>query len=196
MIETKQSSFSDPALINTFIFAMLSFVFWASMTGRFSDGALLGCALIQLGSYATFLISSYIFMHRSQGFAGGLNLVFATCFAGVGGLLNLGAYFCSLYKLPFDGKPGAVVFLVCGLLLLITLPAIKDVPWIGFITNVLSAVGLIIDSFTVFGFLPSIGISVAGWIFCAIGVLCFYTDIVLFCGESNIKLPLGKSLFK
>lgn len=196
MIETNKSTFSNPGLINTFIFTMLCFIFWGNMTGKFSDGALFACALIQLGCYATFLISSYVFMHRSEGFAGSLNLVFATAFAGVGGLSNLGAWFCSINHLPFDGKPAALVFLLSGFILLFTLPGIKGAPWTGFLTNAIAAVGIILLSLAGLGLLPSVCITIAGWMFFVIGVICLYTDIVLFYGECNIELPLGKSLFK
>lgn len=188
---------ADPSPGVSFIFALLCFVFWLSMTGRLDDGANLTMGSIQVACFVFYTISAVIYFKQGLAVAGNTYVVFATCFGGIGGFTNIASYIANLNGLPFDTKATGVVNLLAGLFLLMQLfSMLYTADKVTFGIYVTAGLALTGSGLIVLGLLPMGLMPLCGWGLFMTGILGSYGIAAAMYGFNGYKFPMGKPFLK
>ena len=167
-----QASGPTPIFGAIMVFTTVAFLFWGNVIGLFGPEGTLTIGIIILCLVPLFVISAReLVKNKALYFAGNIQLIFCFYFATVSGVINV------LQGFGVTISPVALGthFLIAGLLLLFTLPALKHASKIDLLINLLSAIALIIFFIGVCGVATVVMNIICAWIFFVIGCLGLYT---------------------
>ena len=179
-----------------FIFSTLCFLFWGNLTGRFPKDATLAMGCVQLGVVIAYHLCSAKVINTGDSFNGNIFMVFSAFFGGVGGLNNVVAGLAQTYGWNYDGYLMGYVWMLCGIFLLMILPACLKDPVLVFILYAVFGVALIILGLVIIGRLPGSLSSVVGWMLFAGGVMGLYMTANGMLGFAGINVPMGPPIKK
>jgi len=186
----------NPAGTLCFMFATLSFLFWANMMGFLGPDAQIVLGLIQLGVYGAYHICSQDLYKIGAGFDGTVFMIFAAMFAGVGGLMNVGGAICAFVGMPFSAVTPGVIWLMSGLILLLVLPSAAKSPLVGFLFYIFGGVGLVLMGLLVLGFLGAEFVQPIAWLLFCAGACGLLVSVATMNGFNGINIPLGPVISK
>lgn len=193
----EKENYADASPTIVFIFTMLCMMFWAQFAGICQAETTLFLGLIQLGCWPAYLIGSNIVLSRGDTVSGNIYLIFATCFGGIGGLVNLFIYLSGIFGWPADHSIVGFVWIWAGAATLAAAMCIRKSPWVGFMVFLLAVFQLEIMGFVTLGILTaSIWTVIAKWLCLVIGIGGFYTMISGLLSFGGVHLPQGKPIFK
>lgn len=186
---------ASPTIV--FIFSMLCVMFWAQFAGVCSAETTLFLGLIQLACWPSYLIGSSVVLSRGDAVSGNIYLIFATCFGGIGGLVNLFTYLCGVFGWPLDNSIVGITWIWAGIATLAITICIRKAPLVGFLVFFLAVFQLEIMGFVTLGVLTApIWTAIAKWLCLIIGLGGFYVSLAGLLSFSGITLPQGKPLIK
>lgn len=180
-----------------FAFANLSFLFWAAMMGFFGPNTalLLGCC--QLGVYGCYHISSSMLIKRGAAWDGNVFMIFASMFAGCGGLLNVTTGICGYLGVPIATQLPGILWLSSGIILMLLCPGVRRGPAAGFLFYVAGGIGLILQGLCTLGLIPMGPLYiVSAWCFFVAGVLGIWVVTGTMYSYIGTHISLGRPLFK
>lgn len=192
----KYVSMGEPGPTMLFIFTMLTMMFWGMYTGFFDASAVLLLGLIQLACFPAYIFGGIAYILKGDSISGNTYLIFATCFGGIGGVSNLVSYISTLNGIPVESKIVGLVWLWSGLILIPIVASMRKGPSIPFVVFTLGALELILMGLMDLGFIPLAATNIVLVCFASVGIGGFYCSAVNLFSFGNIKLPLGRSLFK
>jgi hypothetical protein len=196
-MDNQQQKWASAGPTLNLIFSILSLIFAGMFLGFLNESAAFILGLIQIGVWPTYLIGSVIMLQSGDMVGGNTFLYFATFFGLVPGLVTVGTYFAQMYGWPFDPTTLGIMWLSVGLILTFTLPAFAQTPSLNF--AVLACAGIAID-FIGLGYLnivpPSISNIISGVLLAFVGIGGLYLSVAGILEGANIKIPVGKPLFK
>lgn len=187
---------ADAGPVLDMVFAILSFVFWASGTGRLGEGSVLAIGLLQLGVFATYTVGGTQLLKRGNGFGGNCFLLFGALFGAGGGLTHIGMAVAAAMGQPLDGKVLGLSFLICGIFLLFMLLGLAYTNLVNFLLFLSAGLGVLGFGLTGTGVLPGSFNVTAGWILFAAGCIAAYNSIAGMLGFLGVKLPMGAPIAK
>ena len=185
-----------PATTLCFIFTNLSFMFWLANTGYFGEGAGLILGLCQIGFFPAYIIGGVLLIKENDGWNGNIFMIFATFFGATAGITSAASYLLTVLNVTYDITPTNVCWILCGVLLIGSLPGIRDWPWTYFMIFFLAGVALILMGLGGFGILGAWSIPASGWVFLPVGILGIYCAIAGMNEHAGSPMPLGRPLFK
>ena len=198
-VEGKQTiADSSPSLC--FAFAVLSFLFWGGILGKFGDNSssvtlLLGCC--QLGVYCVYHLSSALLLKAGQAWDGNLFMIFAGMFAGCGGLLNVTTGICGYLGLEVATQLPGVLWFLSGIMLFFLCPGVRKGPAAGFLFYIFGGVGLTIQGLCTLQLIPMDGFyQFAAWCFFIAGSLGLWVVVSTMYSYKGVNVTLGRPLFK
>lgn len=193
----EKERYADASPTIVFIFTMLCMMFWAQFAGICSAETTLFLGLIQLGCWPSYLIGSHIVLSRGDAVSGNIYLIFATCFGGIGGLVNLFTYLSGVFGWLADNSIVGITWIWSGIATLAATICIRKSPWVGFMVFLLAVFQLEIMGFVTIGILTApIWTEIAKWLCLIIGIGGFYTMLSGLLTYGGIYLPQGKTIFK
>jgi len=179
-----------------FIFSTLSFLFWANILGYLGPGGSLAVGVVQLAVYGSYLAGSVILFKRGDDFDGNVFMVFAAFFGGVGGVLNVGSTISAMLGLPFSPQVGGICWILVGVFLLACSPATLRSNIVDAGVYVLAALALLTLGFTIIGFLPTVGLTVAAWLLFVVGILGVVLTASILGSIIGYRIPLGPAILR
>ena len=144
------------------------------------------------------MAGAILLLKSGSAFEGNVFLIFAGFFAGAGGLSNIFAGLSANLGWGFSSTAPGICWVLCGILLLAVIPAVRKNPKAGFIFYIFGGIGLIVMGLTTLGILSACWNTVAAWSFFIAGTCGLIVTISVmndFCGVKNFP-PLGKPFFK
>jgi hypothetical protein len=167
----------DPLSAMLFIFALITILYWASFAGVFKGKAELVVGLIQLACFPGYTIGATLFYLKGDTVSGTIFMIFATMFAGVGGVANIATHFSNINGWGLDGTVTALPYLFSGIILIPFCAMMRKVPIIQLLMFVDATIFLIIFPLVVLGFLPATLFVVLKWMLLFLGVTVIYSSV-------------------
>lgn len=181
----------------TFIFTMITMLFWGMFQGIFSGKTELIVGLIQLACFPAYLIGAISFLRNGDSLNGNVFLIFATLFGGIGGVSNVAAHFGTLYGWGLDPSITAIPFIWGGVALVPIVIILRKAPAMSFLVFFTASIFLIAFGLVSLGILPISLYPIFKWMALFIAVVGLYTclDGLLQIGGGK-GIPQGPSIFK
>ncbi len=199
-METKiveKPEIGDPTIAITFLFTMITILYWGMFQGILKNNTILIIGLTQLACFPGYIIGSIIYFVRGDALNGSVYMIFATLFAGVGGLANIATYVGVLNGLGLDGSVSSMAFLWGGLALIPVCIVKRKEPILPLSMFVVATLFLIVYPLVVLGYLPLTLMVVVKWMALWIAVEGLYSlmsGIMILGGCKG--LPMGPSIIK
>ncbi|MCA4132521.1 hypothetical protein [Arthrobacter sp. M4] len=187
---------SHPGVSMAFIFSTLSFLFWANILGYLGPGGSLAIGVVQFAVYGSYLAGSVMLFKRGDDFDGNVFMVFAAFFGGVGGVLNVGSTISAVLGLPFSPQVGGICWILVGAFLLACTPAMLRSNLVDAAVYVLAALALLTLGFSIVGFLPAVGLTVAAWLLFVVGILGMVLTASILGSMIGYRVPMGPALLR
>lgn len=187
---------SHPGASLAFIFSTLSFLFWADILGYLGPGGSLAIGAVQLAVYGSYLAGSVILFKRGDDFDGNVFMVFTSFFGGVGGVLNVGTTVSAALGLPFSPQVGGICWILAGVFLLACSPATLKTNLVDAGVYILAALALLTLGFTIVGFLPTVGMTVAAWLLFVVGILGIVLTASILGSIIGYRIPMGPAILR
>lgn len=193
----KKREIGDPGITITFLFTMITILYWGMFQGIFKNNAILIVGLTQLACFPGYIIGSIIYFIRGDTLYGSVYMIFATLFTGVGGLANIATYVGILNGWGLDGSVSSMAFLWGGLALIPVCIVKRKEPILPLSMFVVATFFLIGYPLIVLGCLPLTLMVVVKWMALWIAVDGLYSlmsGIMILGGCKG--LPMGSSIIK
>lgn len=187
---------SHPGASMAFIFSTLSFLFWANILGYLGPGGTLAVGVVQLAVYGSYLAGSVMLFKRGDDFDGNVFMVFTAFFGGIGGVLNVGSTISAVLGLPFSPQVGGICWILAGVFLLACSPATLRSNLVGAGVYILAALALLTLGFTIVGFLPAVGLTVAAWLLFVVGILGMLLTASIMGSIIGYRIPMGPAILR
>lgn len=187
---------SHPGASLAFIFSTLSFLFWANILGYLGPGGSLAVGVVQLAIYGSYLAGSVMLFKRGDDFDANVFMVFTAFFGGIGGVLNVGSTISAALGLPFSPQVGGICWILAGVFLLACSPATLRSNLVDAGVYVLAALALLTLGFTIVGFLPIIGLTIAAWLLFVVGILGLVLTASILGSIIGYRIPMGPAILR
>lgn len=196
-MEEKKVFLGDPSPAMTFIFTMITGLFWAWFAGVYRGSVFLPIGVVQLACFPAYLIGAIIFYQRGESLLGIVFTIFATLFGGIGGLLNVVTHFGIIYNWGLDASVSAIPFIWGGISMIPVCYILRKIPLLTLLVYINVAVFLIVYGLVTLAVLPASLLVACKWMALFIAVAGLYTclDGILQAGGCK-GLPCGPSIFK
>lgn len=197
IVQKKEIGNPSPAL--TFIFSMLTIVFWGSSQGLYSGQATMAIGIVQLACYFPYMILAVIHYIRGDTLNGSVFMIFAALFGGVGGGLNLAAGIGELKGFVLAPEISAIPYFCSALSVVPLIISIrKQASAVCFLCFSAVVIFLSLPMFVTYGLLPAAGTNlVIKYLYLFVAVTGFYTMVNALLAAGGCKtMPEGKPLFK
>lgn len=196
-----QLSIADTSPAITFIFCLITLLFWAMYRGIIPAAAgSLTIGIIQLALFPPYLVCATLLFKRGDMFGGIIYMIFAALFGGVGGLFNVTIFLASWFG--FSGYLATIgLGLAFGLSAVIIVPycyvALRTAPAAGSIMFICADLFLFLYLFMSLGWLGAGWAVACEWLALAIVVLGMWNCCSAVLASAGFKpLPAGPVLWK
>lgn len=196
-MENTQKNIGDPAPAMTWIFTLITMLFWGWFAGIYDGGLELPVGIVQLACFPGYLVGAIIFFQKGESLNGVVFMLFATLFGGIGGGLNLVAHFNNVYDWGLSSAVSGIPFIWGGVAMVALCYILRKIPILTLAVYAVVAIFLIIYGLITLGVMPPFWLVPCKWmaLFIAIGGLWGAMDGMLKAGGEK-GLPCGPSLFK
>ena len=176
---------------------MLALIFAASFFGFLEPSAAFILGLLQIAVWPAYLIGAMLLLRTGDTVGGNTFFYFATFFGIAPGMITVGTYFAEIYGWPFDPTILGIIWLCVGLTLTFSLPGFAKGPSLTLLVISCAAIGIDFIGLGYLNVLPAVTANcIAGCFLTVTGIGGLYSAIAGILEGANIKLPLGKPLFK
>ena len=178
---------SDPLISDVMTFVTFSALFFLMNVGLLPADAAFTVGVLQLCLVGLFFAGSRE-RAKYNYFWGNMNFIFVFFFGVLGGIANI------LMGLGFslNGVVLAIPNVICGALMLCTIPGVKHDPWTSSVLYVLAGIAVFALGLAGLGFFVKPLQILAGILLGGVALLGFWSMIVAMLGFTGIKVPVGK----
>ncbi len=99
----------------TFIFTMITMCIWGIYAGIYTGPATLAVGIVQFACFIPFMVGALLFYFKGDSLNGNAFLIFATLFAGVGGLSNIFLGFAEIFGWQMSNQLTCIPFIWGGI---------------------------------------------------------------------------------
>ena len=195
--DSREERVADAAPAGWMAYGMACWVAWAQLSGYVSKEAQLLAGCIAMGCFIIYLGAAITQLKLGNVPGGCTWLYFGAFFAFGGGLCYFAQYFAGIYNWPLDHRILGFYWIVVAIVLIMTTPIFAYfLPLAGFISIVVSEVGLVMLALLNWG-VGSVSIaSLDGWTFFIAGLLGLWMAVGGIFEGAGMRFPIGKPWLK